>query len=64
MSRHLTLSELEDRADSPWQSRFRPYTDTQRRESVHEPFGSTDCWCGELLGHDWPGKDDGAPHPR
>ncbi|WP_416976686.1 hypothetical protein [Streptomyces sp. T028] len=22
------------------------------------------CWCLEPLGHDWPGKDDGAPHPR
>jgi hypothetical protein len=22
------------------------------------------CWCGELLGHDWPGKADGSPHPR
>jgi hypothetical protein len=22
------------------------------------------CWCGEKNGHDWPGKADGAPHPR
>lgn len=22
------------------------------------------CWCGETYGHDWPGKDEGAPHPR
>lgn len=22
------------------------------------------CWCGEPLGHDWPDKEDGAPHPR
>jgi hypothetical protein len=22
------------------------------------------CWCGELYGHDWPGKSDGGPHPR
>ncbi|MEV4033425.1 zinc finger domain-containing protein [Streptomyces umbrinus] len=22
------------------------------------------CWCGELYGHYWPGKDDGASHPR
>jgi hypothetical protein len=22
------------------------------------------CWCGALLWHDWPGKADGAPHPR
>jgi hypothetical protein len=22
------------------------------------------CWCGEPYGHDWPGKDERAPHPR
>jgi hypothetical protein len=22
------------------------------------------CWCGRELGHDWPGKAAGAPHPR
>lgn len=22
------------------------------------------CWCGEPNGHDWPGKAEGAPHPR
>lgn len=22
------------------------------------------CWCGQKLHHDWPGKDEGAPHPR
>lgn len=22
------------------------------------------CWCGGSFGHDWPGKEDGAPHPR
>lgn len=22
------------------------------------------CWCGKALGHAWPGKADGAPHPR
>jgi hypothetical protein len=22
------------------------------------------CWCGDPNGHDWPGKDEGAPHPR
>jgi hypothetical protein len=25
---------------------------------------SPECWCGELNGHDWPGKDDGQAHPR
>jgi hypothetical protein len=22
------------------------------------------CWCGGAWHHDWPGKDEGAPHPR
>lgn len=22
------------------------------------------CWCGEPIGHSWPGKAHGAPHPR
>ena len=22
------------------------------------------CWCGQAKDHDWPGKDDGGPHPR
>lgn len=22
------------------------------------------CWCGGHQGHDWPGKPEGAPHPR
>lgn len=65
MSRHLTLSEIEDRFDSPW-TRPRPPTEAQRRESaLTMPLGSGDCWCGEAEAwHDWPGKDDGAPHPR
>jgi len=24
----------------------------------------TVCWCGGPLNHDWPGKNDGTPHPR
>jgi hypothetical protein len=23
-----------------------------------------ECWCGGPFEHDWPGKADGAPHPR
>lgn len=22
------------------------------------------CWCGRPFDHDWPSKNDGAPHPR
>lgn len=27
-------------------------------------WASNRCWCGERYGHDWPGRDDKAPHPR
>ncbi len=26
--------------------------------------GGKGCWCGERYSHDWPGKDQGQPHPR
>jgi hypothetical protein len=24
----------------------------------------TRCWCGQDYDHDWPGRAEGAPHPR
>ncbi|MFJ4365094.1 hypothetical protein ACIP4S_13175 [Streptomyces chartreusis] len=33
--------------------------------TVLPTLGSGDhCWCGLPKLHDWPGKDDGVPHPR
>lgn len=32
--------------------------DTDRMASLHH------CWCGQVTDHGWPGKADGAPHPR
>lgn len=29
-----------------------------------ETLGGGGCWCGQHYGHDWPGKADGAAHPR
>jgi hypothetical protein len=29
-----------------------------------EVIAAGGCWCGGALGHDWPGKGRGAPHPR
>jgi len=29
-----------------------------------ETLGSGSCWCGKPYGHDWPGRDDGKPHPK
>jgi hypothetical protein len=39
----------------------------RRYDEAHPPLrhgGGFNCWCGESLGHDWPGRADGAPHPR
>lgn len=33
-------------------------------KNVDRPIGGADCWCGQPYGHDWEGKDEGAPHPR
>ena len=63
MAWHPTLSSIERVTDLP-QDRPRPLTDTQWREARLEVTGTWDCWCGELRDHDWPGKDDGKPHPR
>ncbi len=31
----------------------------------HQTLGDdVHCWCGQLLDHDWEGKDRGAPHPH
>ena len=29
-----------------------------------ETIAGPHCWCGRPNGHDWVGRDDGAPHPR
>jgi hypothetical protein len=66
MSWHPTLSSIERRTDLP-QDRPRPLTDDQRRVAAMQALGSLgtwDCWCGMERDHDWPGKDDGKPHPR
>lgn len=31
---------------------------------AEDTIAAFDCWCGGPFGHDWPGKDEGAPHPR
>jgi hypothetical protein len=46
--------------------RSKTYPDNRDPETVSKAgkMGSGNCWCGELSGHDWEGKDDGKPHPR
>lgn len=35
------------------------------RPEYDRPLGIYgECWCGQQNDHDWPGKADGAPHPR
>jgi hypothetical protein len=48
-------------ARKSWQ-RFRDNREPSTRRLA--PGADGRCWCGDLLYHDWPGKADGAPHPR
>jgi len=65
MAWHPTLDDLERRSDAPW-------TRPRHREPVYAEgtrpgdmaAGGCGCWCGEPQGHAWPGKANGAPHPR
>ncbi len=62
MSWHPTLDDIERRPDGP---QTRPKIRDNREPSTRRMApGGPGCWCGETQGHDWPGKDDGAPHPR
>lgn len=50
---------------SGWKARQRAAGQRRRPEVDLGPvLGGADCWCGAPYGHDWPGRDDGAPHPR
>lgn len=42
----------------------KPTPQTSSPATVGMPIGTGDCWCGQSSPHDWPGKADGAPHPR
>lgn len=37
---------------------------TTRRPMTLGTRGDLRCWCLEPANHDWPGKDNGTPHPR
>lgn len=45
------------------------FRDNREPSTIRRPLmlGGPDdvrCWCGEPWGHDWPGKDQNASHPR
>ena len=46
----------------------RPSTPVRRGsgtgEGVRQMYVPGRCWCGGAQNHDWPGRDEGAPHPR
>lgn len=64
MAWHPALDDMERRPDRP-QDRLRP-RDNRDPETVLKEgqMGSGDCWCGQEAWHNWPGKDEGKPHPR
>lgn len=71
--KHPTLSQIEGRADP-----HRPGGELRSSDGYYwcdnrvpgtgprdNPLGQYGgCWCGLPNGHDWPGKNDGDPHPR
>lgn len=56
-----TPKQLEIVDEQPTPLTFAPPPDLDPDEI---PTAATTCWCGLLAGHDWPDKDEGAPHPR
>lgn len=60
---HYDLADL----DSYQNTGARVFPATRARARVFtsaDVLGSGDCWCGTTGWHDWPGKAQGAPHPR
>lgn len=58
-SRLLLIADRSSRA-----KRRRIKADDREPSTRRVALGGPACWCGEPWGHPWPGKDDGAPHPR
>ena len=71
MTRHRGLSDYDRSTDASPQARqargrlTRPDNRAPGTGPDDHPLGAFgECWCGEPVGHDWEGKDGGAPHPR
>lgn len=39
------------------------FKDNRLPETKQASVAAFECWCGQGFDHDWPGKDEGAPHP-
>lgn len=63
MSWHRTLSSYDKVDDRPL-TRPAKYARQTNQDGEATLGWLGGCWCGLPMGHDWPGKDDGAPHPR
>ena len=61
------LDEIEGIADA-WRpqgsARFWRDNRLPATNSWNLPLSCGGCWCGLPNGHPWPGKAEGAPHPR
>lgn len=44
--------------------RAKPTPTSLSPDTAGPTIGGSDCWCGRPRGHDWLGREDGAPHPR
>lgn len=65
--RERAITAAQQSASAKW--RRQQFADNRDPATIPRPLmvGTPDdlrCWCLKPLGHDWPGKDDGAPHPR
>lgn len=63
---HQAITEvrgLDEYEERDWQPRPRLRLSSGAGEGF-KVIGSTGCWCGLHQSHDWPGRADGAPHPR
>jgi hypothetical protein len=63
--RERAITAAENSAAAKWQrARFRDNREPSTKGTPLFDRATRRCWCGVPWPHDWPGKDDGAPHPR
>ncbi|MFI5973554.1 hypothetical protein [Streptomyces sp. NPDC051452] len=56
------LRAAENSSAAKW--RRRAAADRSQPETLPTLGSGEQGWCGAPKAHDWPGKSDGAPHPR
>lgn len=60
--RERAITAAERSSAAKW--RRRAAADRTDPEILPTLGSGDDCWCGLPKRHDWPGKNDGIPHPR